>query len=277
MRKNKFIVIVIAATTFFAAIIPIIINEVYKYGSLHGGYVTIWDATDVLSYYGTILGAAATAMTIAVTITFTYKQIRRDSYLKNENDKWAKIEFVFANALNEINPMRPLIETMETGLTNPSAAIITIQKYQVSCRIAKDPLNACLNIVDYPKVKPLIDAIDTFREEIDHAFRDEIKEYSRLRDFKGRDNAEKTIKMESKYPNSFPKEDIVFSQKILKSTNGIQLDDIRKAINQVNERIIAIYYGTYRPLLQLKGSTFEIINTEIQKNADSILHLWGRK
>lgn len=116
-----------------------------------------------------------------------------------------------------------------------------------------------------------------FWEEINPVFQDEIKEYSRLCDFKSRDSAEKTIKMESKYPGSFPKEDIVFSEKILKDTNGIHLDDIRKAINQANERIIAIYYGTYRSLLQLKGSTFELINTELQKNADSILHLWGRK
>ena len=82
--------------------------------------------------------------------------------------------------------------------------------------------------------------------------------------------------MENKYPNSFSTEDIALSEKILKDTNGIQQSDIDKAIEQLNEKIIAIYYGAYRSLLQLKGSTFEIINTETQKKADSILHLWGK-
>lgn len=254
--------------------VPFIINECYKAEPI---YITKWNAADVLSYYGTILGTTATAMAMAVTITFTYKQIRRDSYFKNESEKWSKIESVFADALNEINPMRSLIETMDIGFTNPSAAIIAMQKYQISCRIAADPLNARLNVVDYPKVKHIIDAIDGFEEEISPILQDGIKEYSKLRNFRGRDNAEKTLEMERKRPHSFSKEDIAFSEKILESTDGIQLDDIQKAINQVNERIIAIYYHTYRPLLQLKGSTFEQINAKIQKNADSLLYLWRRK
>lgn len=55
--------------------VPILINECYKVGS---GYVTIWNADDVLSYYGTIVGAAIAVATIAVTITFNRKQIQRE-------------------------------------------------------------------------------------------------------------------------------------------------------------------------------------------------------
>ena len=47
----------------------------------------MWGAADVLSYYGTILGATATATAMIVTIVFTRKQIYRDSYLKNGNEK----------------------------------------------------------------------------------------------------------------------------------------------------------------------------------------------
>ena len=73
----------------FVVGVPIIINECYKANS---GYMTMWDAADVLAYYGTILGALVAVATVVVTILFTYKQIQRDSFLKSESEKWAKIE-----------------------------------------------------------------------------------------------------------------------------------------------------------------------------------------
>ena len=50
---------------------PIIINELYKTGK---GYLTLWGAADVLSYYGTLLGAVATIVAVVLTIRFTKKQ-----------------------------------------------------------------------------------------------------------------------------------------------------------------------------------------------------------
>lgn len=273
MRKSKFIAIIAGIILLSVVVIPVAINESYKHGVV---YITKWDAADVLSYYGTVLGAVATTSAMVITITFTYKQIRRDSYLKTENEKWMKIESAFANVLDNINPIRLLMETMDTSFTNPSAAIGIIQKYQIACQTATDVLNGYLNIVDYPKVKPIVDTIGGFREEISQVLQDLIIEYSKLRDFSSRNTAKRTIEMENKYPNSFSTEDIAFSEKILKDTNGIQQSDIEKAIEQLNEKIIAIYYGAYRSLLQLKGSTFETINAETQKKADSILHLWGK-
>ena len=90
--------------------IPVIINESYKANS---GYMTMWGAADALAYYGTILGSLVAVATVVVTILFTYKQIQRDSYLRRENEKWFDVESVFSNALNTINLMPPLIETME--------------------------------------------------------------------------------------------------------------------------------------------------------------------
>ena len=274
MKKVKPIILLLLAILFFTIAIPIIINEAYKLGA---GYITKWDAADVLAYYGTILGATATTTAMVVTITFTHKQIRRDSYIKSESDKWAKIESVLADALDNINPIRPIKQIMDTGSTDPSAYIRIIQKYQISCHTATDQLNAYLNIVDYPKVKPIIDAIGSLLEEIDQIFQDEITEYSKLCDLKGKSTAKKTIEMENNYPGSFSKEDLAFSEKVIKDTNGIQYEDIMKTIEQLNKKIIAVYHGTYRSLLQLKGSTFEIINTEVQKNAANILCLWRRK
>ena len=171
-------ILAIIVFLFLAVGIPVIINGAYKYGSLYGGYVTKWDAADVLSYYGAMLGAVITIGSLVITIWFTRKQIIRDTYFKNENEKWSKIESVLADAINSINPMRPIVETMDTGFNNPSAAIITIQKYQMSCKIATDQLNACLSIIDYPKVKNLIDAINNFTDQISAICTEQISAYS---------------------------------------------------------------------------------------------------
>ena len=110
MSKRKTVILIVLAILFFVIVVPICINECYKIGS---GYITEWGAADVLSYYGTALGATATATAMVATITFTRKQIDRDSYLKSEKEKWSKIEAVFIDALNSINPMLPLISTMD--------------------------------------------------------------------------------------------------------------------------------------------------------------------
>ena len=120
MRKSKFIAIIISIILVSVVVVPVAINESYKYGVV---YVTKWDAADVLSYYGTVLGAVATTSAMVITITFTYKQIRRDSYLKTENEKRMKIESVFANVLDNINPIRLLMEKIDKSFTDPSAAI----------------------------------------------------------------------------------------------------------------------------------------------------------
>lgn len=228
--KARKVILAIIALLFLTVGIPIIINEAYKYGALYGGYATEWNAADVLSYYGTALGATATVIAMVATIIFTRKQISRDSYLKNEHEKWSKIEAVLSDALNSINPMHSLIETMDTGFNNPSDTITTIQKYQMSCKIATDQLNTCLSTTDFPKVKNLIDAINNFTEQISEICTEQISVYLKLRDYLSLDTAKRIMDMESRYPGSFPDEtlsvqellmtQVVSILKILKMLSG---------------------------------------------------------
>lgn len=55
--------------------VPIIINECYKANS---GYMTIWGAADVLSYYGTIIAAAGAAIGVFVSIKVATKNYKED-------------------------------------------------------------------------------------------------------------------------------------------------------------------------------------------------------
>lgn len=273
MKKSRTIIIVALLILVFMFLIPIGINEVYK---LDAGYATKWDAADVLSFYGNVLGVAATIIAVKSTITFTYRQICRDNYLKMETEKWIKINSVFAEALDLINPIRTYMETMNYGQSNLPELIKVLQKYQIYCKTSVDQLNAYLSTRDYPKVKSLIDAIISFSEKIGQITEKEVEVYSKLQNFNNRESAQKTVDIESKSPHSIPEEILSFSEKVLEGTEETHYEDIQLTIKELNEQMVTAYQNTYLPLLQLKGMTFEAINIQIQKESDSILHLWRK-
>lgn len=252
--------------------IPFLINECYK----HGGYVTLWDAADVLSYYGTVIGAAVTIATLWGTIVFTRKQIHHDSYLREEKEKWMKIETVFAEALSSLNPIGVLTATLDNGLTDPTTAIILLQKYQMACRTATDKLNAYLNIIDYPKVKTLLDGMVTASAQYVQISQELVDEYSKFRLFTHRRIAQETLNIEAKSPGAFSPETILFCQNVLRDTDAMRLEDIEKNVAKCNGKFVAQYESSFKELLRAKGSTFEIISNEIQKQADAILYFWRK-
>lgn len=273
-RKIRLFVMILLLSFVSIFFIPYLINECYK---CKGGYITIWGAADVLSFYGAILGSVATATSLAFTIVFTRKQIQRESFLKNENDKWSKVESVFITALDNINPLRPLMETMHNGLANPTFAINALQKYQIVSKTATDQLNAYLDIVDYPKVKSLVEEINAAIEQFVQIAQEQVEAYSKWQNLNGVDNAKKTLDREANCPGSFPADILSFSKKILDNTKNLCGDDVQKSIEQLSEKMVIAYQSTYRNLLQLKGSTFEQIHTEIQAKADAILSFRGEK
>ena len=84
MKKYAIKAVLAAVVLIFA--VPVAINLCYSADTVI--IPTQWGATDVLSYYGTILGAAVTVGALIVTILFTRKQIERDDYRKSQREKW---------------------------------------------------------------------------------------------------------------------------------------------------------------------------------------------
>lgn len=267
-KRKKYLILAIIVVCAFAIVGPLIINECYKSNS---GYITLWSPADMLAYYGVVLGALVAIITVVVTIGFTRKQIQMENFLKQENEKWTKIEAIFANAIDKINPMHPLIETMDTGMKDPVAAITTFQKYRMMCKIALDQLNAHLCVNDYPKVKKLIDSICNATEIFDKISDGEIQAYSSLRDYSSLAVVKETLKIEKEHPGTFPAETIAFDYDVLKRTNGSHLDDLSKRIAEQNQQLVNAYQEMYRLLLQLKGSIFSKIYSETGESADNIL------
>ena len=67
MRRKRFIhwVLYTSVALLLLVGIPIIINELYKIGT---GYMTVWGAADLLSYYGTVLGSCVTVGALIIRV-----------------------------------------------------------------------------------------------------------------------------------------------------------------------------------------------------------------
>ena len=269
MSKKRVWLYVLGAIVV-ASIGPIIINECYKKGA---GYVTMWDAKDMLNYYGMIVGSAVTMAGLVVTIQFTRKQIRRESFLKSEGDKWANAETVVSNILNEISPIPTLKHIMSVGFIEPGTAINSLQKYQMTCRLATDQLCAYLNTEDLSIIKGLVDQIADVAEKFVQVCQEEVDQSSKLHDLQSRKIALELISIEEQHPGSLSAEEILRHQETIKNTNNIDFDDVKTTLGGLNGEIIRIYEIDFRSLLQLKGAAFETINTQMRKRADAILSL----
>lgn len=265
-KRTKFLIIL--GAVFLIVGIPVIINECYK---ANCGYITVWDGSDVLGYYGTILGSVIAVISIIVTIAFTKKQIQRESFLKNEDEKWNRLREIFLQILNDINPMRVLKDVMDNGFTDPTKAIHLLQRYQLDCKMANDLLNVHLNMNDYPKFKELIDGIATTAEYFVGISQKEIDQYSDLRIWQHKDTAQEMLRIEKEHPGSFPEDHVSLNEEVIEKIKTISYENINLQITQLNTEFVQAYEEKYRALLQLTGSTFETIAIETKRQADSML------
>lgn len=267
-RVLKIILGILIISAFLVGI-PIVINECYK---ANCGYSTAWDASAMLGYYGTILGAIITVVTLVATITFTKKQIQRESFLKNESEKWAKLKSIFLDILSNINPMGTLKEVMDNGFIDPTKAIHILQRYQMNCKTSTDLLNAYLNMNDYPKVKHLIDGIAEMAEEFVDISSGEIEQYSDFRILQNKDSAYQMVEIEKARPGSFSKENLATNQEIIEKLKNISSENINSQIAFYNSEFIRVYETKYRALLQSIGSTFETLEVATAQEADRLLN-----
>lgn len=78
LKKHKksicTITLLVLGAIIFVFGIPLIINELYK---VNAGYVTLWDASDVLSFYAVILSGIISIGILLVTIRYNAKETAR--------------------------------------------------------------------------------------------------------------------------------------------------------------------------------------------------------
>lgn len=75
IKKVGKVLLWVTAVIFFVVIVPILINEAYKRGP---GYVTMWGAKEVLSYYGSILASVGAVLGVYFSIRAAHKNYQED-------------------------------------------------------------------------------------------------------------------------------------------------------------------------------------------------------
>ena len=82
---------------FFGAIVPLIIDWAYQTPAIHPIFSVSWKVEDALSFYGSLLGSAATIYVLMRTIKFTVENQREERRLS----------------------IKPYLETTKYGYTDP--------------------------------------------------------------------------------------------------------------------------------------------------------------
>lgn len=77
MKNKRYLWLILAGIVLLLTVgVPFLINELYKNNS---GYMTIWGAADVLSYYGMIITALLGVAGVYLTVYASTKQYREDA------------------------------------------------------------------------------------------------------------------------------------------------------------------------------------------------------
>lgn len=160
---DRKILYIIAIVTICALVfgIPIIINELYKKNT---GYMTLWGAKEVLSYYAVILGCLLDAL-ISIyifrkTIQNTKNQILYEKEVDSQKKKWEKVEQIIDDTLKLLEPYQYILVNID--ISHPVEAMK--EHDNLTAAIAKmetsvDWIKAYVTTEEYTLIEPLADLL----------------------------------------------------------------------------------------------------------------------
>ena len=130
-------VIATIALIFFVFVIPIVINWMYKTPAKLPIFAMSWEAKDVLSYYGSILGAVATIIALTATIKFTrenQKEERKLSirpYLQTSKFNYTSFEGIPTTKDVIYMDIKPNIVNYQGGVPDDISGIIDLKNKRI--------------------------------------------------------------------------------------------------------------------------------------------------
>ncbi len=260
-----------AGVLFLVFVVPVIINESYK---ANNGYVTMWGAAEVLSYYGTVLGAFITIFALTTTIRFTKKQVQRESYLKAENEKWNKIESVIVKAIDDVSPSRAS-ELINQSLTQSrDEAIVSFRSCMSRAETAMDMIHGYINKADEAFLQQLLSSMSRYSSKYEDVVGSLSAQFFNLEALEKVRKIHETAKTIS---NPFDRSE--YMQKhhsLFEATKGMTVDSVTDEIISLRNQLEELRKSDYLGLLDLKRDTFATIHHHVEQDANEILNLWGK-
>lgn len=270
MLKRIIAVISSLASLLFLTIgIPIIINECYK----AGGYITLWQAEDVLSYYGTILGATVSVAVLAATILFTRKQIRHDQFVNRQTQKWKSVDAIIIQAIEAVQPLQVAqMVYADMGYEHSGETINKLQRHIMNMKKSLDMLNCHLDSTEGKRLGVLVQQILLCMEEVESLAQQMVQQLSCIQKNKLHENYKELLRLAVQSPGTVDDNTIQNYQDYLKANPYTSPDKITEEIGNIGLKLVGVYNSTYQSLLSKKREVFFEIERENAETADRILN-----
>lgn len=166
MKKQKPILVLLCIMLAFVLTVgvPFLINWLY---SLPPVIYTHWSASDVLAYYGTLLGTAAGILTLYFTIRDGLWKFRTDYRLQFEMKMWQDIDEMFQQCLSEIHPSKlDMLRLTSLPDGNPYTLITETVAFRVTVTTTVDRLVSSVQNISDPDLYKLKDQLVSFKKKL---------------------------------------------------------------------------------------------------------------
>lgn len=267
MKTYAKYIFIIVSLLFLGVGIPIIINESYK---TQLGYLTMWDAADVLSYYGTLLGSFITILSLISTIIFTQKQIKSERIREQDYQKWKKNEELLDQLIDMLNPLKISSFAAHTAHSNNIMERINeLFTMKRQWEIAYDCYLCSVSKMEHQELDEIFACINELMIQTGDIVKKYAKHLESLNDIIESNN--QTIRL------IYNDSDICSETKNLRITAALDSFKIERK-NKSNERHLIdedaeiFHREAYQPLISRKCAVFSDIYKRINLNAENILH-----
>lgn len=273
-KKILFAIAVLLGIILFVFGVPIVINECYK----AGGYVTLWSAEDVLSYYGTILGATVSVAVLAATILFTRKQIRHDQFINSQSEKWKSVDAIINQAIEAVQPLQVAqMVYADVGYEHAGETINKLQRHIMNMKKSLDMLNCHLDSDEGKRLSALIQQILSCMEEVESLASQMVQQLSCIQKNKLHENYKELLRLALQSPDMVDEETVQNYQNYLKANPYTPPDRITEEIGDIGLKLVGTYNTTYQSLLDKKREVFRDIERENMEKAEEILKWFSGK
>lgn len=267
-RKSIIVIIALACLLFLVVGVPVIINECYK----TGGYITLWQAEDVLSYYGTILGAIVSVAVLAATILFTRKQIHHDQFLTSQSEKWKSVNAIIIQAIEAVQPLQVAqMVYADVGYEHVGETINKLQRHIMDMKKSLDMLNCHLDSNEWDHISSLVEKILVCMKEVESLAYQMVHQLSCFQKNKMHENYKNLLQVAMQSPGTIDEETIQKYQEYLKENPYTSPDEISEEIGNIGLKLVGVYNTIYQSLLDKKREVFCEIEKKNTEKADELL------